>query len=227
MRKILGVLLVIVAFVIIAGAGLFFFSREQATVPIEQTYGPNPTLAEPNPTWIPTVHVAEATPWPQGKMPVAAKGFAVNEFAGGLDHPRWLHVLPNGDVLVAESNAPPKPDEGFSIRGWFMKLFQSRAGAEVRSANRISLLRDENGDGVAETRTVLLSSLFSPFGMTLLDGKLYVANADAVVAFPYRDGDAEITAPSEKIVDLPAGRNHHWTKDVIASPDGTKLYATV
>ncbi|ESZ30202.1 sorbosone dehydrogenase family protein [Mesorhizobium sp. M1066] len=227
MRKILGVLLVIVAFVVIAGASLFFFSREQATVPIEQTYGPNPTLAEPNPTWIPTVHVAEATPWPQGKMPVAAQGFAVNEFAGGLDHPRWLHVLPNGDVLVAESNAPPKPDEGFSIRGWFMNLFQSRAGAEVRSANRISLLRDENGDGVAETRTALLSSLFSPFGMTLLDGKLYVANADAVVAFPYRDGTTEITAPSEKIVDLPAGRNHHWTKDVIASPDGMKLYATV
>ena len=151
----------------------------------------------------------------------------VNEFAAGLDHPRWLHVLPNGDVLVAESNAPPKPDQGFSFRGFFMDLFQSQAGAEVPSANRISLLRDQDGDGVAETKTAFLTGLTSPFGMTLLDGKIYVANADAIVAFPYQDGATEITAPAEKIVDLPAGRNHHWTKDVIASRDGTKLYATV
>jgi glucose/arabinose dehydrogenase len=160
-------------------------------------------------------------------MPTAAQGFAVNEFAAGLDHPRWLHVLPNGDVLVAESNAPPKLDQGLSIRGFVADLLQSRAGARVTSANRITLLRDADGDGVAETRSVFLTDLFSPFGMTLLDGKLYVANANAIVAFPYREGDAEITAPAEKIVDLPAGRNHHWTKDVIASPDGSKLYVTV
>ena len=121
----------------------------------------------------------------------------------------------------------PSPTKGSAFAASFMDLFQSQAGAEVPSANRISLLRDQDGDGVAETKTAFLTGLNSPFGMTLLDGKLYVANADAIVAFPYQDGATEITAPAEKIVDLPAGRNHHWTKDVIASPDGTKLYATV
>jgi glucose/arabinose dehydrogenase len=227
MKKLLVFLLLLVVIVAIAGVGVFYFSREQATVPIEQTYGPDPTLAEPNPTWLPTVNVAEATPWPEGTMPTAAQGFTVNEFADGLDHPRWLHVLPNGDVLVAESNAPPRPDEGFSVRGFFVNLFQSQAGAETPSANRITLLRDADGDGIAETRSAFLTGLFSPFGMALLDGKLYVANADAVVAFPYQEGATGITAPAEKIVDLPAGRNHHWTKDIIASRDGAKLYVTV
>ncbi|PAP95534.1 PQQ-dependent sugar dehydrogenase [Mesorhizobium wenxiniae] len=232
--------MLIVLFVV-AGGAVFFLSREEATVPIAETYGPNPILPEPNPTWLPTVHVAKAAPWPQGTKPTAAQGFAVNEFAGGLDHPRWLYVLPNGDVLVAESNAPPKPDEGFrirsirsffieslrSIRRFFTNLFQSQAGAQTSSANRISLLRDQDGDGVAETKTAFLTGLFSPFGMTLLNGKVYVANANAIVAFPYQEGATEITAPAEKIVDLPAGRNHHWTKDMTASQDGTKLYATV
>lgn len=227
MKKLIRGLLVLVVICVAAGGALFLFSREQATVPIEQGYGPDPTLPEPNPTLLPTVHVAKAAPWPDGSMPTAAPGLAVNEFAGGLDHPRWLHVLSNGDVLVAESNAPPKPDQGFSLRGWFFDLFQSRAGASVPSANRISLLRDQDGDGVAETKQPFLTGLNSPFGMTLLDGKLYVANADAIVVFPYQDGATEITAAAEKLVDLPAGRNHHWTKDVIASRDGTKLYVTV
>ncbi len=227
MRKLLGVFLVVVIALIVAGVAVFFLSREQATVPIEQGYGPNPTLPPPNPTLLPTVNVAEATPWPEGTMPIAAEGFAVNEFAAGLDHPRQLLVLPNGDVLVAESNAPPKPEGGFSLRGWIMDLFQSQAGAEVPSANRISLLRDQDGDGVAETRTDFLTGLFSPFGMALVGDTLYVANADAVVAFPYEEGATEITAEPEKIVDLPAGRNHHWTKDIVASQDGSKLYVTV
>lgn len=222
-----ALLMLIVVFVVAGGAIFFFMSREEATVPIAETYGPNPTLPEPNPTWLPTVHIAKATPWPQGTKPTAAQGFAVNEFAGGLDHPRWLYVLPNGDVLVAESAAPPKPDEGFSIRRFFVDFFQSQAGAETPSANRISLLRDQDGDGVAETKTAFLAGLFSPFGMTLLNGKLFVANANAIVAFPYQEGATEITAPAEKIADLPAGRNHHWTKDVTASQDGKKLYATV
>jgi len=227
MKTLLRILLALIVVIIIAGAGVWFLSQEEATVPIEQTYGPDPVLAEPNPTLIPTINVAKAEPWPAGVLPKVAEGMAVNEFAGGLDHPRWLHVLPNGDVLVAESNAPPKPDEGFSIRGFLMSLFQSRAGAETKSANRISLLRDADGDGVAEEKTVFLSGLYSPFGMALVEGTLYVANADAVLAFPYEEGATEITAQGEKIVDLPAGRNHHWTKDLIASPDGTKLYATV
>ena len=227
MKKLLIALVVLVIVVVAAGFGVVYLSRHEATVPIEQTYGPDPTLAEPRPEWLPSVNVAEATPWPDGTMPKAEQGMAVNEFAAGLDHPRWLHVLPNGDVLVAESNAPPKPDQGFSFRAFFTDLFQSQAGAETKSANRISLLRDQDGDGTAETKTEFLTGLNSPFGMTLLDGKLYVANADAIVAFRYEEGATEITAPPEKIVDLPAGRNHHWTKDVIASQDGTKLYVTV
>jgi glucose/arabinose dehydrogenase len=226
-KKLLGILAALVLVIVVVGAGIVYFSQEEATVSIEQTYGPNPTLAEPNPTWIPTINEAKAEPWPQGTMPTAAPGLAVNEFASGLDHPRWLHVLPNGDVLVAESNAPPRPDEGFSIRDFVAGLVQGQAGADAPSANRISLLRDADGDGVAETKTAFLSGLNSPFGMALLNGTLYVANADAIVAFPYQEGATEITAPAEKIVGLPAGRNHHWTKDVIASPDGTKLYATV
>ncbi|HEV7309354.1 sorbosone dehydrogenase family protein [Ensifer sp.] len=227
MKKLLVAILVLAGLAIVAGGGLVVFSRPEATVPIEQTYGPNPVLVEPITEWMPSVNVAEATPWPEGTTPTAAEGLVVKEYAGGLEHPRWLHVLPNGDVLVAESNAPPKPDEGFSIRAFFMGLFQARAGAETKSANRISLLRDTDGDGIADTKTVFLRRLNSPFGMTLLNGKLYVANADAIVAVPYAEGATEITAAPEKIVDLPSGRNHHWTKDVIASRDGTKLYATV
>lgn len=227
MKTILVALLLLIVVAVVAGFAVVFMSRHEATVPIEQTYGPDPVLVEPKSEWLPSVNVAEATPWPAGTMPDAAQGFAVNEFAGGLDHPRWLHVLPNGDVLVAESNAPPKPDEGFSFRNFFTDLFQSRAGAQTPSANRITLLRDEDGDGVAEFKSTFLTGLNSPFGMTLLNGQLYVANADAIVSFPYQDGATEITLPGQKIVDLPAGRNHHWTKDVIASPDGTKLYVTV
>jgi glucose/arabinose dehydrogenase len=217
----------IAALLIVAGCGGMPV-QERATVPIEQGYGPNPTLPPPNPTRLPTVKIAPADPWPVGTSPTPAAGLAVNEYAGGLDHPRWLHVLPNGDVLVAESNAPPKPDEAFSLRGWAMELFMRRAGAEVPSANRITLLRDADDDGVAETRSAFLEHLNSPFGMTLVGSTLYVADTDAIMAYPYREGAIRITAPGERIVDLPAGPiNHHWTKDVIASPDGRKLYATV
>lgn len=227
MKKLLITVLVVAALVVAAGGGFVALSRHEATVPIEQTYGPDPVLVEPKAEWLPSVNVAEATPWPNGQMPVAAQGLEVKEYAGDLEHPRWLHVLPNGDVLVAESNAPPKPDAGFSIRAFFMGLFQARAGAETKSANRISLLRDSDGDGVAETKTPFITGLYSPFGMSLLDSTLYVANADAIVAFPYQEGATQITGAPDKIVDLPSGRNHHWTKDVIASRDGTKLYATV
>jgi glucose/arabinose dehydrogenase len=159
---------------------------------------------------------------------VAAKGLAVNEFARDLDHPRWIYVLPNNDVLVAETNAPAKPEDGKGIKGFFMKLTMDTAGAGAKSANRISLLRDSNGDGVAETRVAFLENLNSPFGMALVGNDFYVADTDAVLRFPYRNGDMHIGAKGVKLADLPAGPiNHHWTKNIIASRGGAKLYATV
>lgn len=201
---------------------------ETATLPPEAGFGPNPTLPEPNETMIPTVDIAPAIGWPEGGKPVPAEGLQVNALATGLDHPRWLHVLPNGDVLVAETNAPPRPEEESGIKGWIARLVLGRAGAAVPSANRITLLRDSDRDGVAETRTVFLKDLNSPFGMALVGGDFYFANTDAILRFPYEGGETEIIAEGEKIADLPAGRlNHHWTKSLIASPDGTRLYATV
>ncbi len=200
---------------------------EVATLPVTAGTGPRPTLPSPNPTLIPTVNIAPATGWPAGATPVAAPGLAVNAFATALDHPRWLYVLPNGDVLVAETNAPPKPEDGKGIKGWIMGLVMKRAGAATPSANRITLLRDADGDGVAETRSVFLSGLSSPFGMALVGSTLYVANTDALVRFPYRTGDLRIDGPGVNVLDLPAGPiNHHWTKNVIASPDGSRLYVT-
>ena len=199
-----------------------------ATLPVSAGSGSQPTLPPPQHTLIPTVNIAPAQGWPVGATPQAAAGMRVVAFASGLDHPRWVYVLPNGDVLVAESNAPPKPDDGKGIRGWIMGLVMKRAGAGVPSANRITLLRDTNGDGVADYRSVLLEKLNSPFGMALVGNNLYVANTDAVLQFPYSAGDTRITTPGIKLVDLPAGTiNHHWTKNIIASPDGNKLYVTV
>ena len=192
------------------------------------TYGANPTLVEPNSRLLPVVNIAPAVGWAAGQTPTAPQGYAVQAFASGLDHPRWLYRLPNGDVLVAETNAPPKPeDKQGGIRGWVMGLVMSRAGAAVPSANRITLLRDADGDGVAETKTAFLENLMSPFGMALVGDRLFVANADAVVAFPYQTGQTRIDAAPTKIADLPAGRNHHWTKSLVASADGTKLYVGV
>ncbi|MBK4723299.1 sorbosone dehydrogenase family protein [Azospirillum sp. YIM DDC1] len=218
----LAALLAASAATILTGCG------ETATLPVSAGIGPNPALPPPRETVIPTVNIAPARGWPAGASPVATPGLAVTSFADGLDHPRWLLVLPNGDVLVAETNAPPKPKDNQGIRGWVMKQVMSEAGAGGPSANRITLLRDADGDGVAEARSVFLDGLNSPFGMTLVGNDLYVANTDAVVRFPYQPGQTRITAPGTKVVDLPAGPlNHHWTKNVIASPDGRRLYATV
>ncbi|HET7889624.1 MAG TPA: sorbosone dehydrogenase family protein [Bradyrhizobium sp.] len=202
--------------------------NEPETATVGQTFGPTPTLVAPEKSLVPTVNVAKAVGWPAGAKPVAADGLSVNAFASGLDHPRTLHVLPNGDVLVAETNAPERPEETRGIKGWITKIVLSRAGADTRPANRITLLRDADGDGIAETRSVFLEGLNSPFGMTLVGDNFYVANSDAIVKFPYRPGDTKITAPATKLADLPAGPlNHHWTKDLVASPEGTKLYVTV
>lgn len=201
---------------------------EQATLTVKDGMGPQPTLPAPNKTLLPTVNIAPAQPWADGAKPTAAAGLAVNEFAHGLDHPRWLLVLPNGDVLVAETNAPKRPEDGDGIKGWIQGLVQKRAGAGVPSADRISLLRDADGDGIAETRTAFIQGLHSPFGMALVGDTLYVANTDAILKFPYVAGATRIDQAGIKVADLPAGPiNHHWTKNIIASADGSKLYATV
>jgi len=199
-----------------------------ARLPVTAGMGPQPTLPKPDKSLIPLVKVVTAKGWPAGATPVAAQGTTVAPFAQGLDHPRWVYVLPNGDVLVAETNAPPRPEDGKGIKGWFFKKYQKKAGGAVPSANRITLLRDADGDGVAELKTVFLKDLMAPFGMALVGSTLYVANTDAVVRFPYEPGQTEITTAPVKVVDLPGGPlNHHWTKSLIASPDGSKLYVGV
>jgi glucose/arabinose dehydrogenase len=201
---------------------------DRASLPVTAGIGPNPQLPPPKESLLPTVNVASAIGWAGQAMPTAAEGLSVTRFADGLDHPRWLYVLPNGDVLVAETNAPPKPEDGKGIRGWVMGLLMKRAGAGVPSADRITLLRDADGDGVVDRRSVFLDGLHSPFGMALVGQDFYVADTDALLRFPYRQGETRIEAPGEKVTDLPAGPiNHHWTKNVIASPDGTELYVTV
>ena len=201
---------------------------QPALQPVSVSMGLNPQLPEPNSSLLPVVKIAEAVGWSQGQMPVAAEGLKVQAFASGLDHPRWLYVLPNGDVLVAETNAPPRPDEGGGIRGFFQEGAMKKAGAVTPTANRITLLRDQDGDGVAETRSAFLGNLNSPFGMALAGDRLYIANTDGVVSVPYTQELTRISATPEVLTDLPAGTlNHHWTKALVASPDGSKLYATV
>ncbi len=190
--------------------------------------GANPTLPPPEKQTVPIVQIAEAKGWPRNKLPIAADGLSVNAFARGLQHPRWIHVLPNGDVLVAESNAPPRPEEHKGIKGKVMKSMQAKAGAGVPSANRITLLRDADDDGVAEMRATLIENLNSPFGMALVGATLYIANTDAIVKVPYSKGITKITAAPARLTDLPAGDlNHHWTKNILANEDGSKLYVTV
>jgi glucose/arabinose dehydrogenase len=192
------------------------------------TVGPHPTIAPVDKHFVPTVQVAKAVGWPAGDKPRGGQGVAVNAFATGLQHPRWLYVLPNGDVLVAETNAPPKPDDGKGVKGHAYKAAQAKAGAAATNGNRIVLLRDADGDGVAEVKTVFIDRLDSPFGMVLVGNDLYVADTDAIVRFPYQAGETRITAAGTPLTDLPAGSiNHHWTKNVIASADGKELYVTV
>jgi glucose/arabinose dehydrogenase len=202
---------------------------ERASLPIQSTVGPDPTLPEPKNSLIPTVKIAEAQGWPEGAAPKAAEGMKVAAFAANLQHPRWVYVLPNGDVLVAETSAPKdRPEEGKGFKAKVMKALMKKAGSAVPSANRITLLRDRDGDGVPEVRETFLAGLNSPFGIALIGSDLYVANSDAIVRFPYKEGDTKITAAGTKLTDLPGGpRNHHWTKNIIASRDGTKIYATV
>jgi glucose/arabinose dehydrogenase len=211
----------------LAGVLVLAACGDTADLPEDASTGVNPTIPEPTQTLIPTVNIAPAEGWADGATPIPASGLAVNAFATGLDHPRWLYVMPNGDVLVAESNAPPREDDG-GLRAWIMGLVMGKAGSGVPSANRITLLRDADCDGTAELKTPFLENLNSPFGMALIGDTLYVANTDAILRFPYRDGMTRIDTAGEEVVELPGGPiNHHWTKNIIASPDGSKLFATV
>ena len=215
-------MLVVVAGLALAGCG------DIAQLTVADVTGPRPKWVAPHPTLIPTVNIAPARGWPAGVTPQAAAGTRAVAFARDLDHPRWLTVLPNGDVLVAETNAPPKPDDAQGLRGAVMGLVMKRAGAATPSANRITLLRDSRGTGVADVRSVLLEGLNSPFGMALVGNELFVADTDAVLRFGYTPGQDRITAPGVVLARLPAGTiNHHWTKNLIASADGRRLYVTV
>lgn len=209
------------------GAATLTACSEIARLPESAGFGPRPALPEPVRGTLPTVNIAPAIRWTDGGQPTAPEGLRVTAFARELDHPRWLHVLPNGDVLVAESNAPVRPGRK-GLRNWIMGKVMQRAGAGSPSANRLTLLRDRDGDGIAETRSVFATGLNSPFGLALIGEHLYIANTDAIVRARYRTGDTTLAGPVEKLTDLPAGDfNHHWTKNIIASPDGRKLYATV
>ena len=229
MRKPAKVGLAALAVVLLGGAAFLrlIVYPESAALDLAASSGTNPALPPPNPTLMPTVNIARVARWSEGAKPQAAQGLAVTAFATGLDHPRWPTVLPNGDVLVAESQTPKSGDKSTSATDWVADKVKSLAGAGGESANRIVLLRDRDGDGIAEERHVFLKGLTSPFGMALVGSDLYVANADALVRVPYSEGQTEITALPEKVVDLPAGINHHWTKNVIASPDGSRLLITV
>lgn len=190
-------------------------------------YGPTPKLPEPTKSLVPVIDIAPAKGWSKGATPIAAPGLQVTAFAEGLEHPRWLYVLPNGDVLVAETSAPPRPDDAKGVKGFAMKKVMEEAGSAVPSANRITLLRDSNGDGTVDTRTKFIEGLNSPFGMALVGNDFYVANTDAVVRFDYSPGATRIESQGERKFELPGGPlNHHWTKNIIASRDGKKLYAT-
>ena len=196
-----------------------------AKLPLEVGIGGAPVLPPPNQSALPTVAIAPVDGWAEGERPVPAPGLSVNAFATGLDHPRWMHVLPNGDVLVAETNKQPKAAGG--LRAWAEKQVMSLAGAGAPSADRISLLRDADRDGVAEQRHILLENLTSPFGMALVGNALYVANTDSLMRFPYTEGQTRIDTPGERIAALPAaGTNRHWTKGLVAGEDGT-LYIAV
>ncbi|MDB6060335.1 MAG: glucose/sorbosone dehydrogenase [Verrucomicrobiaceae bacterium] len=202
-------------------------SRADA-LPESAGIGPNPQLPEPQSNLLPTMNIAPAKPWPEGTTPTAAAGLKVSAYATGLDHPRWIYVLPNGDVLIAESNAPAVHDSEGGIKNTIQKIVMKKAGAGVPSADRITLLRDIDERGVAKTRTTFLQGLHSPFGMALVGNYFYVANTDAIIRFPYIAGATQITEPGTKLIDLPAGAiNHHWTKNLIASRDGSELYVTV
>jgi glucose/arabinose dehydrogenase len=209
--------------IFVAAAALSLTACDQGHPPPKSNFGTKPVLPAPAPQTIPTMGVNSVEAWPAGAAPKAPAGFTVTRYAENLKHPRWLYVLPNGDVLVAEA-APPLAAMN-SIEGIVEHWLDKKNGSAPESANEITLLRDTNGDGKPDVRTVFLKGLNQNFGMLLLNGSFYVANTDGVVRYPYKDGETQITEPGKKILDIPVG--HHWTRNLIASEDGTKIYVTV
>ena len=209
--------------VLVVGVVVWLGWPDRARVDFAAVTGGKPAITAPREQIIPTVGVAKAVGWLGDARPTPAPGLQVAAFATGLQHPRWLYRLPNGDVLVAESNSPARPKHG--ITDWVMGLLMGQAGAGVPSANRITLLRDANGDGVAETRTTFLAGLNSPYGMALVGDQLYIGDTDAVVRVPYTTGQTHIAARPELVVKLSGGGNH-WARNILPSPDGT-LFVSV
>ena len=217
----------LVVLVVLAVAGWWVLRGDAAELSLDEVTGTDPVLAEPDPQRIPTVQVAKPIGWEEGAAPEAAEGLAINRFAEGLEHPRVIYAMPNGDILVAEGNAPERVVAGGNaITNWVAGLLFSRAGASVPSPNRLVLLRDADGDGTAEERHVLRTDLSSPSGIAWRDGKLYVANHDALLSFDYAEGANAITGEPVKLADLPPAGNH-WMRNILLSEDGTRLYIAV
>jgi glucose/arabinose dehydrogenase len=193
------------------------------------TIGPKPNLPGPQQYLLPPMHIARVVGWKGNETPTVAQGLKIQALATGLEHPRSLYVLPNGDVLVVESKAPgtepvtrPKSIVMHWVESW------ATSGGDTGPSNRITLLRDTNGDGVPEEKSVFLDHLNSPFGVALVGNDFYVANTDAIVKYPYKPGDTKITSPGETLTDLPGGPiDHHWTKSLVANADGSLLYVGV
>lgn len=220
------VLLGIIVFLVLLVGVLFWLTRgDTAGLSVQDVAGTEPILEEPDAEAIPTINIAEPIGWEAGAAPVAAEGLQVVRFAEGLDHPRVIHTLPNGDVLVTLTRSPDS-GEGGGITAWIADMLMSRAGAGGASANQLVLLRDADGDGLAEKRAVLGDGLDSPSGIAWADGKLYVANHDALLEFDYALGDDRITGQARKLMDLPPGGGH-WMRNIELSPDGSKIYVAV
>ncbi|NNC73542.1 MAG: sorbosone dehydrogenase family protein [Sphingomonadaceae bacterium] len=224
------ILLVLFALVVLGIITWLMIRPHEARLSIDETSGINPQITSPRPETWPTINVAEAVGWPEGEMPEAAEGLEVNLFADDLDHPRWMLTLDNGDVLVAESRQPSQEFSG--LTGMIAERMMRRAGALGPSANRITLLRDVDGDGTADQRSALLTvdnGLNSPIGMAVTEDYLYVANTDALVRFAFEPGQVSIEGEGEQIVELPAsGPNNHWTKTLVVSPaDPNLMYVGV
>ena len=218
---------IMLIFVALGLIGVWYITRpDVAQLPLDVVTGPTPQITAGREQIFPTIAVADVDRWKTGEAPVVAPGLVVERFAEGLDHPRNLYTLPNGDILVAETNSPPRKMGG--VEGFVMKWLMGKAGADVPSANRITLLRDANGDGQAELKTPFLTGLNSPFGMVLIGEKLYVANTNGLLVFPYKTGDTKITAKGKELTKFNArAPNNHWTRNLAASPDGKKIYISV